>query len=154
MALLGFGLGLPLRAWEASLALAHDGAFPPIAKATFQAGRLAVSLGWLGLFMLAWRLPWRFLFAPLSALGKMAFTGYLLQSVVAALIFAGFGLALWNTFNWVQLWSLVPVIMAAMALVFMLWLTVFRMGPLEWVWRTLTFARPPPLRRQTAPAPP
>ncbi|MEZ6010606.1 MAG: DUF418 domain-containing protein [Hyphomonas sp.] len=147
MALVGFGLGLPLRAWEGLSAMANGGEFPPLAEASFQLGRLAVSLGWVGAFMLAWRCLWHGLFAPLSALGRMAFTGYLAQSVIAACLFSGFGLGLWNRLHWPQLWALVPLIMGLMALCFMAWLRVFRMGPLEWLWRWLTFGKAPALRR-------
>lgn len=148
LTLVGFGLGLPLRVWEASQAMAHQGEFPPLANATFQFGRLAVSLGWLGAFMLLWRSQrWRFVFAPFSALGRMAFTGYLMQSVVAALLFAGFGLGLWNRLAWTELWFLALLIMAVMAMASMFWLKKFRMGPLEWAWRWLTYARQPAIAR-------
>ncbi len=103
-------------------------------------------LCWIGLFMLAWRLaPWRAVFEPLRALGRMAFTGYLLQSVLAALIFSGFGLGLWGRLDWPQMWGLVPVIMLPMALAFMAWLRAFRMGPMERLWRWLTLG---PARRR------
>ena len=145
-ALVGFGIGLPLRAWLAWLAFKNGGDFPQIADAVFQFGRLLMTLGWVGVFMLAWKLlPWRNPFAPLSALGRMALTGYLLQSVIAAFIFSGFGLGLWGAFNWPQMWALVPLIMAVIAAVSMLWLSRFQMGPAEWLWRALIFWNPPPL---------
>ena len=145
-ALIGFGVGLPLRAGLAWLAFGNGGDFPPIADAVFQFGRLLMTFGWLGVFMLAWKLlPWRALFAPLSALGRMALTGYLLQSAIAAFIFSGFGLGLWGAFNWPQMWALVPIIMAVIAAFCMAWLARFEMGPAEWLWRALIFWTPPPL---------
>ena len=151
LAVVGMGVGLPIRAWEAALAWGADGDFLAITDFTSQVGRLAVTLGWIGLFMLAWRLaPGRAPFEPLRALGRMAFTGYLLQSVLAALLFSGFGLGLWGRLGWPQLWALVPVLMLPMALAFMAWLRVFRMGPLEWLWRWLTFGRAPSLGRTSA----
>jgi len=149
LAVAGMGLGLPIRAWEAMLAWPAGGEFPAVTALTFQFGRLGVTLGWIGLFMLAWRfMPWRIMFAPLSALGRMAFTGYLGQSMIAAILFSGFGLALWGRLSWVELWALVPLIMFPMALAFMAWLRCFRMGPLEWTWRYLTFGRAPGITRR------
>ncbi len=110
-----------------------------------------MSLGWLGLFMLAWKtVPWRGLFAPLSALGRMALTGYLAQSAAAAAIFSGFGLGLWNALGWPERWLIVPVVMTLLALFGMAWLARFEMGPLEWLWRALTFGRAPRLRKPQA----
>ena len=80
---------------------------------------------------------------PLEALGRMAFTGYLLQSVLAGLAFGGFGLALWGEVNLVQLWLIAAAIWAAEIGLAMLWLSRLPMGPLEWLWRTLTYGRPP-----------
>ncbi|MFM7626782.1 MAG: DUF418 domain-containing protein [Gammaproteobacteria bacterium] len=140
LAVLGMGVGLPLRVWEALLIWQAGGDPPALTMAVHQAGRLAMTLGWIGVFMLLWqRSPWRVLSAPLGALGRMAFTGYLAQSVIAALIFSGFGLGLWNRLSWAQMWALVPVIMLPMSLACLVWLGKFRMGPLEWVWRRLTF---------------
>jgi uncharacterized protein len=145
-AVIGMGVGLPIRAWETLLAWNAGGEFPPVTTLTMQFGRLAVTLGWIGLFMLAWRLaPWRAVFEPLRALGRMAFTGYLLQSVLAALIFSGFGLGLWGRLDWPQMWGLVPVIMLLMAFGCMAWLRAFRMGPMERLWRWLTLG---PARRR------
>jgi len=62
-------------------------------------------------------------------------------------IFSGFGLGLWNRLSWAQMWALVPVIMLPMSLACLVWLGKFRMGPLEWVWRRLTFGSATPPRR-------
>lgn len=133
-------IGLPLRFAGALEAWSLDGRFPPLAEASFQIARLAVSLGWIGAVMLLWRcLPWRAAFAPLKALGRVALSCYLAQSLIAAFIFSGFGLGFWNQLDWLQLWSLALLIMAVLALFAMLWLKLFARGPAEWLWRRLTF---------------
>jgi uncharacterized protein len=144
----GFGAGLPLRAAQAALAFSSGGEPPAMAEAFFQAGRLAMSLGWVGGFLLAWRHLPPLAARPLEALGRMALSGYLLQSLVAALLFSGFGLGLWNRLGWMQLWALVPLIMTCMAILHLLWLSSFHMGPVEWLWRFLTFGEAPKLRRR------
>lgn len=143
----GFGAGIPLRAAGAALAFASGGEAPPVVEGFFQAGRLAMSLGWIGGFLLSWRYLPLLAAKPLEALGRMALTGYLLQSIVSAWIFSGFGLGLWNCFGWLQLWALVPLVMTCLAILHLLWLSFFRIGPVEWLLRALTLAESPRLRR-------
>lgn len=144
LALIGLCVGVPLRAAQAWVTWSEDASLAPLAGVTMQLGRLIVTLGWLGVFMFAWRLtPWHAMFAPFSALGRMALTGYLSQSLVMSFIFSGFGLALWGHLNWPVLWMLVPIVMTLIAAFSMLWLRRFDMGPIEWLWRSLTFGRLP-----------
>lgn len=144
LALIGLCIGVPLRAGQAWVDWSENTTLVPLAGATEQLARLIVTLGWLGAFMLAWRLaPWRAIFAPFSALGRMALTGYLSQSLITSFIFSGFGLALWGCLNWPTLWLLVPVVMVLIAVFSMLWLRRFDMGPVEWLWRALTFGKMP-----------
>lgn len=144
-------IGLPIRFWETAVMLTDGGEAPPLAQALHQVGRLMMTLAWAGLFFVCWKtLPRRF-FSPLSALGRMAFTGYLTQSVIGAVVFSGAGLGLWGRLSWPGMWALVLVSMAVMSVAFMLWLAHFRMGPLEWAWRALTFWGAPPLLRSDRP---
>lgn len=118
---------------------------------TKQFARLFVTLGHVGAFVLVWKAlqPLR----PLQALGRMAFTGYLLQSLIAAVVFSGFGFSLWGTLNLVEVWVLAAIIWAIEIAFALIWLTRFRMGPFEWIWRMLTYWRyPGPLRLSAAKA--
>ena len=77
----------------------------------------------------------------------MAFTNYILQSVLCSLIFYGFGLGL---FGQLERWSQVLVVGAIWMLqlwISPLWLRYFRFGPLEWLWRSLTYFRVQPIRK-------
>ena len=79
----------------------------------------------------------------------MAFTNYIMQSVICTLIFNGYGLGL---FGQIDRWQgvIVIVLVWVMQLWYSpLWLAKFRFGPLEWLWRTLTYFRLQPLRRAT-----
>ena len=82
---------------------------------------------------------------PLAAVGRMALTGYLLQSVLAALVFAGFGW--YGRFGAPQALGVVVGIWAVLLLVCPLWLRRFRFGPVEWCWRWATYGTRPSLRR-------
>lgn len=68
----------------------------------------------------------------------MALTNYLLQSVLLALVFHGYGLGLVNRLSMVQLVIVDGLIFAMQLLASTFWLARFRYGPLEWLLRALT----------------
>ena len=81
------------------------------------------------------------------AAGRVAFTNYLGTSVVMMLVFHGWALGLFGELNRPQLY-----IVVALAWVLMLawskpWLDRYRYGPLEWLWRSLTYRQVMPLRK-------
>ena len=83
---------------------------------------------------------------PLAVYGRMALTNYLGQSLIAFLIFTRLRLANRLTLDWVML---IAVAIIVGQIVFSVWwLRRFRFGPLEWVWRTLTYGTRQPLRQQ------
>jgi uncharacterized protein len=113
---------------------------------TMQTARLLVTLGHVGLFLWCWK-TFRLSLSPLQALGRMAFTGYLLQSVLGAIAFSGFGLALWGKLNLAEIWLAAAIIWALEIAFAVVWLSRFSMGPFEWLWRALTYGRLPKLLR-------
>jgi uncharacterized protein len=150
-ALIGYGLGVPLKTFEAlrDWHLMMGSADPDfslywLAGITIQPARLLVTLGHAGLFLWCWK-SFRLRLAPLQALGRMAFTGYLGQSILAAIAFSGFGFGLWGRLSLAQLWLTSAIIWAIEIVFAMAWLSRFSMGPFEWIWRTLTYGRPPGL---------
>ena len=99
--------------------------------------------------MLVYRAGWlHWLFSRLRAVGQMAFTNYIVQTVICSLVFFGYGLnqfAAGSTTSSTGSW---PRSGYCKPLVSPLWLRAFQFGPLEWLWRTLTYgARQPFLRR-------
>jgi uncharacterized protein len=84
----------------------------------------------------------------LAPVGRMAFTNYIAQSLIMTTIFyAGRGLGLYGQLDWPQ-WSAIVVGVWTLQLIWSpLWLSRFTMGPLEWVWRRLSYGRSIPLRR-------
>ena len=97
------------------------------------------------LLLLAFRPAWIGRLEPIGQAGRMALTNYMLQAAVLDFLASGYGLAL----------KLRPIVYAPLAVVgFALvaalsvaWLRRFRFGPLEWIWRTLTYAHSQPLLR-------
>lgn len=108
-----------------------------------------VTLGYIGTVNLALRgRLLRPVFLALAPVGRMAFSNYIAQSLIMTTVFyAGRGLGLFGRLDWPQ-WSAIVVAIWALQLVWSpLWLSRFTMGPLEWVWRRLSYGRPIPLRR-------
>jgi uncharacterized protein len=76
-----------------------------------------------------------------SAVGRTALSNYLFQTVVAILIFYGFGLGLFGRVSRVEQIGFVLGIWLVQTLLTILWLRRHQYGPMEWVWRTLTYGR-------------
>jgi len=83
----------------------------------------------------------------LAAVGRTAFTNYLLQTVIATTVFYGHGLGLFGSVNRVEQYALVLVVWAVQIALSVLWLRRYRFGPVEWVWRTLTYGETQPMRK-------
>lgn len=107
-----------------------------------------MTLGYVALICLIVKSPLRGLTRPLAATGQMAFTNYLTQSIIMTSIFyGGRGLGLFGTMTLAEQAMVVGAIWLVQLVWSPLWLAVFRYGPFEWVWRSLTFGRPVPFRR-------
>ena len=111
-------------------------------------GSLIVSLGWIGVIMLACKNPrFRHTTRALAAVGRMALTNYLMQSIICTMIFYGYGLGLYGS---VERFGQIMIVLAVWTLqlvVSTIWLRHFAFGPAEWLWRSLTYKRRQPLRR-------
>lgn len=88
------------------------------------------------------------LFRRLEAVGQMAFTNYIMHSVVCTLFFFGYGLNFYGEFEFYQIYFVVLVIWAFQLIISPIWLKHFRFGPLEWLWRSLTYWKLQPMRRE------
>jgi uncharacterized protein len=87
----------------------------------------------------------------LAAVGQMALTNYLLQSIITAVLFLGWGAGLAGTLDYGGQLLVVLAIWIAQLLWSPVWLARFRFGPAEWLWRSLTYWQRQPFR-QGAPA--
>lgn len=102
-----------------------------------------VSIAYASLFVLLVKAGARLITAPLAAIGRMAFTNYIAQSLIMTTIFwGGRGFGLFGELDRPALWAIVWTIWAVQLIWSPLWLSRFQMGPLEWVWRRLSYARP------------
>ena len=86
-------------------------------------------------------------------IGRTAFSNYLLQSILGTLIFySGFGLGLFGRVGPAWLLPVTVAIFAVQVFLSRWWLERYRFGPMEWVWRRLTYPGPLPMRK-ALPAP-
>jgi uncharacterized protein len=78
----------------------------------------------------------------------MALTHYLSQSVLGVTLFYGIGLGLGPRWGMAGVLGACVLIFGTQVLLSHLWLARFRYGPLEWLWRWMTYGGPPPQMRQ------
>lgn len=130
----------------ASSARSYSG-FPSLGGVALFASPIAtilLALGYASLMIAATagsRIRWLAWAAPV---GRMAFTNYIVQSLILGWIFYGYGLGLFGRLGLTAGLGLVFAIYIGQALFSRWWLERFRYGPLEWLWRTLTYGRPMP----------
>jgi uncharacterized protein len=147
---LGYGLGLPLAA------VANYGfyvnRFDPVKivwlTIVYDPARIAVAFGHIGLVMLAvksMRVPW--LTRMLADVGRMALTSYLGATLICTTLFNGYGFGLFGVLRRHQLYLIVLAIWTAQLAFSRLWLRRFHFGPVEWLWRSLTYWRRQPFLR-------
>jgi uncharacterized protein len=89
----------------------------------------------------------RGLFRRLETVGQMAFTNYIMHSVICTLFFFGYGLNFYARLDFYQIFFVVGFIWVLQLIVSPIWLRAFYFGPLEWLWRSLTYWRIQPMRR-------
>jgi len=87
----------------------------------------------------------------ISAAGRMAFSNYLGTSILMLFVFHGWALGLYGELTRPALYGVVLVTWAIMLIWSPAWLARYRFGPLEWLWRCLTYMRIFPIRREREP---
>jgi uncharacterized protein len=85
--------------------------------------------------------------APLGKVGRMALSNYLLQSLVCSVLFDGFGFGLYEKVGAAWLLGITILIYLLQIPFSAWWLNHFQFGPLEWLWRSLTYRQRQPFRR-------
>jgi len=163
VALAGYGIGLPLAIYSHYHNVVH---YPTVEAALREME--AVPVNWVGLIYPFQRIllvlahisslillyRWAMLqgvFRRFEAVGQMAFTNYIMHSVLCSLVFFGYGLNLFGTLQYYQIFSVAAAIWLLQLTISPLWLRAFNFGPLEWLWRSLTYWRMPAMRRTPVP---
>jgi uncharacterized protein len=156
---IGYGMGLPLAIYS----FYHGYVYNPNHEATLARMEL-VPIQWVGLIypfqrillvmahvaalILLYKSHYaQRLFRCLEAVGQMAFTNYIMQSVICTLFFFGYGLNYYAELEYYQIYFVVIAIWIVQLIVSPLWLRFFLFGPLEWLWRSLTYWKLQPFMR-------
>ena len=148
-ALIGFTLGLPLNIWVYATLFYHPIGFD-LSLAFFLAGpaKFIMAMGYITGFIWLWQTGRaRSLWERLIPVGKMALSNYVLQSVVFTLIFNGYGLGLMGQVGETTAIAMATAFFLVQVLWSHWWLKRYRFGPLEWLWRSITYLRLQPMRR-------
>jgi uncharacterized protein len=142
LALLGYAEGMAVT----------GGTLPVEGLAAAAAGAATlITLGYVSLLVLMTRSGLKPLTAVLVPVGQMAFTNYLTQTLImASLFYMPWGPLWYGTMGPGALWGVVGAVWLSQLIWSPLWLSRFRMGPLEWLWRCLSYGRWVPLLRTAA----
>lgn len=88
------------------------------------------------------------LLKPFSYVGRMSLSNYILQSLICFVLFYGIGFGLYDMVRPVEAMGVVVLVYTAQILFSKWWLARFRYGPLEWLWRSMTYQQRQPLREK------
>ncbi len=89
--------------------------------------------------------------ARLAAAGRMAFSNYLMTSIITNLLFCGYGFGLYGQLSRFEQLIVVVGVWAFILIWSQPWLARFQYGPFEWLWRSLVRWSPQPFVRAATP---
>ncbi len=111
-------------------------------------GSLLVSLGYIGLVMLCVKSGiLNSLKKSLQAVGQMALTNYLMQTIICTTLFYGHGFGLYGRLERTEQILIVLAVWIFQLIISPVWLKYFKYGPFEWLWRSLTYWRLQPCKK-------
>ncbi len=143
-------LGGGVMSWVANTASIDVGTWRDVLS---RSASLVLALGYAGVVVLAFEQPRpaRGVLAAalglLAPLGRMALTSYLTQSIVASVLFYGWGFGLFGRVGEARATAIGVAIFVTQAALSAAWLRRYRFGPVEWVWRSFTYGERQPMRR-------
>jgi len=148
----GLGIGLPLVIGGVILDFNYDWDFRLSFFFFSQLnywGSILMALGYIGVIMIITKTSTRSLIAKrLSDVGRMALSTYLMQSIISGFLFYGHGLALFGDLDRSAQAVFVLGIWVFNITFAGVWLSFFKYGPFEWLWRSLTYGKAQPLSKR------
>jgi len=151
MLILGYGIGFTLRGsyWLEVLEFQPGQRWQGNLR---EVSRLAMTFGHLALIHLMARTPIGYRAMKIfEAPGRMPLTVYLFTSFLMMwIVFAPWGLGLWGAWGHAKLVALSLAVIAAELVATNLWLRHFATGPMEWLWKSLTYQRRLPFRKPSS----
>ncbi len=150
MAMVAYTVGLTTNYFESDYLISHQFGIVPLdlVNISYDLGRVSTTIGHVAIIMLFIKSGWlQFLQKSLAGVGQMAFTNYIMQTIICNTIFLGFGFAMFGKLERYQLYYVVFGIWVFQIIISPIWLQYFRFGPLEWAWRSLTYWQKQPFRK-------
>ncbi|TWI01051.1 uncharacterized protein IP90_02673 [Luteimonas cucumeris] len=151
----GFAFGLPLMLWSAwmhpTMSFSEVSAGSAAAQTAAQLANVLLCFAYFSAIVLLMQRPaWQARLRWMAPAGRMALTNYLMQSVIATAVFYGYGLGYFERLPraWQPLF--VVAVFALQVVLSRWWLSRYRYGPMEWLWRWLTYLERPAMRLSTA----
>jgi uncharacterized protein len=121
----------------------------PLPFDLYQVHRIGTTLGHMSLILVLLKSGlFNWLLFPFKRMGQMAFSNYLLQSIICGWLFMGIGLGLFGKYQRYELWYFWLGVVGFEMLLSIVWLRFFRFGPFEWAWRSLTYWKRLPIKKQ------
>ena len=144
----GFLVSIPINSFQA-WGLIRDNFQPESAWwVLYQIGRLTGAIANVALVVLIVKAGlfkgWT---SRIAAVGQTALSNYLFTSISCTILFNGFGFGLYGKLEYYQLYAVVACVWALNLILSPIWLRHFLFGPMEWVWRSLTYWKRQPMRR-------
>lgn len=154
MMLLGYAFGLPIVVYSAWNLSVHQWdamwAFR-IGMLPNYIGSVLVAFGHIGLVLLLVKTgKMQNMMRRFAAVGRMAFTNYLMHSLILTTIFYGYGFGLYGQIPRIWQMGFVVAVLGLQLWLSPVWLRHFRYGPAEWLWRSLTYWQRQPMRIRPA----
>ena len=151
MAITGYTIGLAINYYEMKIILDDNFSFLSFRESeiTYYWGRIFVAMGHVAMIMIFCKsnfLNW--LKSGLASVGKMALTNYMMHSIICMIVFTGVGFGLFNKLERYELLYVVFSIWIFQLILSPIWLTYFHYGPMEWLWRNLSYQKIHPIRKE------
>ena len=152
--MIGYGIGIPIgwvlfdQGWMDTGDMGHYFDRWRVSHEVFaEFRRLLLTIGHASLIMLVFRsrlVPW--LMKALANVGQMAFSNYLMQSIICTWYFYGYGFGNYDRLRFHQLYYVVGTVWVFQLIFSSIWMRYFQFGPFEWVWRSLTYWKKQPMK--------
>lgn len=146
----GIGIGLTIHAW---LNLGYlENHLDPVNSLYYliftDLGRLPFVFGYLSLIIYIFRMEiFKYVGDGMVAVGRMALSNYLIQSIIGAFVLYGFGFAQFNQLSRLDIAKVIVFVWIFQIIISVIWIKLFYYGPFEWLWRSLTYWKAQPLRK-------
>jgi uncharacterized protein len=147
---IGYAVGLAINYYELRIVLDDNFSFLSFRKSeiTYYWGRIFIAMGHVGLIMLFCKSGiFNGLKSAIAAVGKMALTNYIMHSLICMIVFTGVGFSLFGKLQRYELLYVVFSIWIFQLILSPIWLRYFHYGPMEWLWRNLSYLKVHAIRK-------